>query len=51
MNTFTLVFSTRERYCRAVNAIWINAQYRMTCRGKVLGTGKWYVEFVREANQ
>lgn len=42
---FTLIFTKRERYCKAVNAIWRNPKFRMDCRGKFLEGGKWYVTF------
>lgn len=46
MKRFTLNFSTRERYCKAVNVIYNSTKYKLTAKGKYLDGSGWYVEFI-----
>lgn len=50
----TIRFTTRERYCKAINHLWANAdKYKVMCRGKDYGADikaptsecGWYIEF------
>lgn len=48
MKEYTLEFSSRDRYCKACNALWNSDKLEMTCRGRILSANKWYVSFVRK---
>ena len=48
MKEYTLVFTKRDRYCKACNALWNSDKLEMTCRGRILDEGKWYVSFTRK---
>lgn len=50
METMTLNFTTRERYCRAVRRLLGDGQYRMVVHGKYLFDDNFYgyVEFEKK---